>query len=252
MRRRVVLNLTPLLDLLLIMVFAYQINTWVVASEVKREAKEKAAEISDELVDEVFKTTRLAKMLEQLRAEFNEVKRTNESMKRTVENSKRYAEILEENLAQSFRLLLRFNEKSTGVLSDSECRQIGQLLKAATGRITELRENLDRFQRMTELFTFYVINLKEDYLLELQTVSGRTERVMLGQLDEIQKNVENALLRFPPPRDVLVVFFKYGDVLVIRREAVLNALERLTASGLPAKYPERLIYLVEEGYSYDE
>ncbi len=246
--RRAVLNLTPLLDLLLILLFAYQITAWVTATEVEATAHSQVTKVLADvaMLSDALDTSRSQLKLAQ-EALDNANTKAELIAERLTSALERHKE-LEQKSAAMLQLLLKIERESPSSLSAENAKKLEELMKSASETEKAVVTAISRYQKLADTFTFVEVNLREDFLVELKQGSEPPVRLYGEEEQALIAQIENSLLNLNSPRDVVVVLFRYGDVLIRRRDSIQKAVESAVRTQLPASFKDKRFYLVKEGY----
>lgn len=236
MRRKLVTNLTPLLDLVLLVIFAYQLQA---AAVVRRAAETARAET--EIRRDVEDSARgLLKKNQEMAEELRELREKNRTLE---ENVRRVSESLHALFG-----------------SIPEDRFYSALTNATREEIRRVQEQLDRpgedvLRRLARVeaynrhITSWMIHLRDDHVLEIRVNDGPAATVPLSDNEaELRRRISKALSDLEEPKDLVIVFYAWGRLLKERKDLVDDVLQHLTQETLRMRYASKRFYLSREGY----
>jgi hypothetical protein len=247
--RRTVLNLTPLLDLLLIIIFASQINTWVQADEERKDAQKEITRLTTAQRELNMYTTRVESEKAMLEAALAKAK-ASEAMERTA-REKLAAELIEavRKLAAATAVAAEMLRSNPGALSSDQRNLLKELVESGGKEAKTLRTMMQRYAKVAEVVSIWEAYLPSDYRLVIRRQGSEPMEILLeDSLDGIEDSLVDAMRRLPEPSRVALLFFSYGELKVQRKDRVTQALSAAFRDRLAVTYPESKFYFVEEGY----
>ena len=247
--RGYVLNLTPLLDLLLILVFAYQISTWVHASEVEQGAERRVTAISEEVGRLTGKLVSAQEELIKSIKKASENEKVADNLREALSASAASFEAVQSRLSSAVSLLLEV-QRSGGVSADT-AKKIAELVGNATEVERKIARELSRYEALGEVMTFVDVFVREDFLVSVTVGSSKPQEIVVDEGAKLSSAIEAALTSLESPRDVVIVMFHYGDILVRMRDEIELLLGELVKDRMPQAYPNRRIFLLKEGYYHE-
>jgi hypothetical protein len=237
MTRRLFVNLTPLLDLLLLVIFAAQIRSSVVV----REAVVTARNESDIRRDTEDSARRLAEKNETLLQEVEDLRAKHLTFR---EHARRLASSLH---AAVQRIPEEDFFRTLSGASREEIRAIQETVDRSSGE--DLLRRLARVESYNRHVTSWMLHLKEETVLEIRVNDGPPRRVVLGTNEaELRNRISKALAELEEPKDLVLLFFSWGRLLKSQKDRVDDVLDLLTRDTLRIKYPNKRCHLAREGY----
>lgn len=227
--RRLTLQLTPLLDLMLIVLFAQYMDIQIVA-------KQEADRIASEQQSTTEENEALRKQVEEW-----------ESQQRNFDRSEqREREKLGQLIRELFRvpesLLMKIiqprSKNEAGGLSPADIADLKtkfQQLASSTGE--QIVDHLLTFNEMRKQFDIWEIYMTEDG--ELLITVGPDRQVVKTKPIESPEAFVDAVLqvrkRFPPSKDTVLILCRYGDCRLLHKLSMIRGLpaiaERLRTDG---------------------
>lgn len=227
--RRLTLQLTPLLDLMLIVLFAQYMEIQIVA-------KNEADRLASERQSAADENQELRKQVEEW-----------ESQQRTLDRKEQQDR---EKLGLLVRELFRVPESvlariiqprsknEAGGLSPSDMADLKsrfQQLASSTGE--QIVDHLLTFNEMRKQFDIWEIYMTEDG--ELLITVGQDRQIVKTKPIESPEAFVDAILqirkRFPPTKDTVLVLCRYGDCRLLHKLSMIRGLpaiaERLRTDG---------------------
>ena len=251
MRKGLLVNLTPLLDLLLIMVFAYQIQSRLVVASTVMETERQKAEAKETAEHEVEFRRQTEEGARRLREENDRLRERLRELepiaKTTLEHARDLAKALHE-IAGSIS-----EEEFYETLASSDRDGIHKIQSMLDRMSKEPPEQILTFLARTQAFKKHITSwsvrltgaqtveiLVEDYLAK--TLSAPTNRsALLNTLGRAFKELEE-------PKDLGFVFFSWGRTRKRDKDLLRNVLDHLMTETLRTAYPGKRFHLVVEGY----
>ncbi|GAB4155004.1 MAG: hypothetical protein Kow00107_04910 [Planctomycetota bacterium] len=243
-----VLNLTPLLDLLLIIVFAYQVNTWLHAAETRDVASAKVVEAERAARSLKAELDESRRRLVEITAQLERARIESEIDRKAFALAAEEAEGLKIRLAVAMEILRRLKEGSAD-LTPRESSELEKLLQAVTTQEADISRYLKRYNLLSSEIAMIEVDLPSDYRLLIS--QGEQDRIQvlisedLTGLEERVSEVFSDLRAFP---STCAVFFRYGNVRSLRMERIRERLKSLVTTVLPEKFPGTDFIFLEEGY----
>ncbi|MBI2899721.1 MAG: hypothetical protein HYY17_06020 [Planctomycetes bacterium] len=251
MRRRLITNLTPLLDMVLLVLFAYQIQSSFVLARTATTARSEA-EIRRDTEDSA---RRVARENEALRGE-------REKLLRELEELREKNRSLEEHVRQIARVLHgmfgrvpedQFFRAMAGA-SREDARKIREALDRWQSEPAEaVLRRLARIESYNRHVTSWMVHLRDEHSAEVRLNDGPPVRLTLSSNEaELRSRIGKAFAEFEEPKDLVIVFFSWGRLLKTQKDLVEDVLEILTQDALRIRYPNKRFYLTREGYRAGE
>lgn len=247
MRRRLITNLTPLLDLVLLVVFAYQIQSGTAVARATTTARSEA-EIRRDTEDSA---RRIARENEGLREQ-------NERLLRELQELRERNRSLEESVRQIARLLHgmfgripedHFFRAMAGASREDVRRIQEELDRLRTEPPEAVLRRLARIDSYSRHITSWMVHLRDDRTLVVRVNDGPPRRVPLASNDaELRRLLGKTFGELEEPKDLVIVFFGWGRLLKTQKDAVDDVLELLVQDTLRIRYPHKRFYLTREGY----
>jgi hypothetical protein len=226
-RRKLTLQLTPLLDLLLIVIFAQYMEVRTVAN---KQTERVELEREEARADLATVQQQLAALQQQL-AEWEQ--------KQHQTDQAEYAG--REQLGRLFGELFRIPEsaiqkiadrRSTdeAVLSPAEFAALKAEFKAlSTARADQVVDHLLTFAEMKKRFDVWEIYIQDDQSL-LVTVGSHTKRLQKSEIDTAEQFSDEFFKlykSFPQSKSVVLILVSYGEVRLKYRLSVINGLPKV-------------------------
>ena len=251
MRRRILFKLTPLLDLLLIVIFAYQIRSTQLVAETTRLAEEGREQASRVARNETEFRERVESDARALRKQnevmMEELSKLRQRLETTRERVKALSVILHEVTsdipAEDFARILSAADPETLVKIEET---VDRLRGEGPGAV--LRE-LTRFQAVRKHVTLWAIHLPGDQRVELR-VDDREPRefTVAGAAPVARNELGRALRELEQPKDLVIIFFSWSRVLKEWKDVMGDTLHHLTTETLRTTYPGKRFHVSREGY----
>lgn len=228
-RKKLTFQLTPLLDLLLIVIFAQFMEMQQTSTQSSDEldaVKQQAAAQQQELLDA---KADLAKQKAEMNRIYNEaVKQLERRRQATLANIAKQQEDAGRILSEAFDVpeetvneLLKMRPGSTGADSNERARRALSNLRNAKGR--ELLKTLVSFGEMQKRVDIWELHVNDDNSVEF--TNGSTYKTFKA---ESAKAAEDAIVKiaadFPDSKTLVIILFSYGDPLIDMIEFVGNSL----------------------------
>jgi hypothetical protein len=232
--RRMTFQLTPLLDLLLIVIFAQYM-------EVQQNANEAQAKVNDELTELQDAKTRLQETFtarkSELEAQYSATQQEVERQRQ--EYNRRFQSILDqhqragETLAQTFNLpgelleqILKIRSAETAAEQQQireAARRARELLATRGGRFIEFVVRLDEMQKHVSVWEIHLQQNGKAVLTDGQrevTVDFETEQEFVASIFQASKT-------FTVPKTLVIVLLSYGDTQFGLRRTATEAMPLL-------------------------
>ena len=227
--RRLTLQLTPLLDLLLIVMFAQYM-------EVRMVAMQEVDRISNERHSTTAENEDLRRQVDEWEAQQRDI------------NQKQQVEI--EQLGQLIRELFRIPEATlnkliqprgkseSGGLPPAEIADLkARFQQLANSRGDQVVDHLLTFNEMRKQFDLWELYLNEKG--ELLIAAGPERQQVKSKVIETPEAFVDAVLqirrRFPPTKDHVLILCRYGDCRLVNKLSMIRGLpvisERLKSDG---------------------
>jgi hypothetical protein len=247
--RRIVLNLTPLLDLLLIIVFAYQVNTWLQATEARQDARDKVVQVESVVRELRGELEKRETDLSALAARLAEQRNCTEAAIAELTAMTEEVELARAKLAAAVNLLSKVDKEMASDMTGETQGELDELLKSLNARDRTAVEALQRYDMLSEELSIWELRFESDYRLVIrQSGSDPVEVFLAEELVGVRIALLGAMEKLPQPRKTVALFYSYGDLRVRRAEAMEAELRQLLTQELPAKFPDSQFILLEEGY----
>lgn len=233
-RKRITFQLTPLLDLLLIVIFAQYMEVQQTADAERQQVEQAREEIEQDRLQ--FEAEYQAKVRE---LEASADSRQSETDRLREEYERRTGELLQqheragETLANAFNLPVELVSqlaqlRTDGNPSDAEllsaaAERVGQLLQARGGEFLEFVVRLDEMQKHV---TLWEIHLQDNGKAAL-TDGEQSQVVDFETEDELISGVYEASKSLTEPRTLVIVLLSWGDTQFGLRRRATDAMPRL-------------------------
>ena len=233
-RRRLTFQLTPLLDLLLIVIFAQYMEVRQNAQSAEREIQQQELEVQQKEEELIARFNIRKKELEQGYAD--QVKGV-DSLRE--EYDKRFQDILDQQqhagsaLAEALQLPGELVEQLTRLRSNGSTTDADKLQAAATrlrqameARGTEFIQYALRFDEMQKRVSVWEIHLEDNGQATItdgdqsQAIGFETESEFVSRTFEASKS-------FSDPKTLVLLFLSYGDTQAGYRRRATNAMPAL-------------------------
>jgi hypothetical protein len=227
-RRRLTLQLTPLLDLLLIVMFAQYMEVQIVA---KREADRVASE-RDATLEENDELRR-------------QVARWEAEQKKVDRDQHREREQIGQLIREVFRLpnetvnkVVQPRSAGEAGLSPSELAELkAQIHQLATARGDRVVDHLLTFNEMRKQFDIWELYLNQEGEL-LISISGNPQQFKSKVIETPEAFIDTMLAvreKFPPTKSTVLILCRYGDCRLVNKIAMTRGLpamaERIQSEG---------------------
>lgn len=236
MRRKLVTNLTPLLDLVLLVIFAYQIQASTLvnrAATTARAETEIRRDVEDSARDLLRKNDELTEELRDLR-----------ERNRTLEEHTR-------RVAQSLHGLFGSvsEEQFYRALADASREDIRRVQEQLDRPGEDVVRRLARIEAYHRHITSWMVTLRDDHVLEIRVNDGAAVTVALSDNEaDLRNRISKALADLEEPKDLVIVFYAWGRLLKTRKDLVDDVLQHLAQETLRLRYPGKRFFLSREGY----
>jgi archaellum component FlaC len=252
--RPVILNLTPLLDLLLIVIFAQYLDLQSTSTEVVREAKTSEQTTSKKLEET---TARLRRVEADLRAAVAERDRLRSQM---AEIDQEYVEQLkrrQEEIERQLEAVVKVVQQQLGVTEQAVERTLSsnspQELKKILDELRRLRNQSTpalvrhlflsaEFRKRWDVWEFHV---HDDGSLEL---SVEEEVLKKDWFPQTPGEIVRELKQIDEPKSFILLMFSYGNATRKARERVTVALEPVRKTLSDHWGAGKHIYVAKVGY----
>lgn len=233
-RRRLSLQLTPLLDLLLIVIFAQHLEVIHSAQSVQQELNQQKSDIAADR-QRLEDSTRLQR--KQLEAEYAlrkaDVDRLREEYRTRFESVLDQQQQAASVLSQAFRLpgelveqLSRLRADGSGADADRLQTAAQRLRELLNSRGTEFLRFLIRYDEMQKHVTIWEIHL-QDNGQAFFTDGERTQMVSFESGTEFAGRIFEASKSFSVPRTLVLVLLTYADTQAGQRRQASDAMPDL-------------------------
>lgn len=236
--RRLTLQLTSLLDLLLIVIFAQYMEVREQTKEVQTVATQRQERL--ETVEENLSTLRArhaaaAAALEAERQRLAEIAERNEQLQETAERLREQRDTVGELAAELFRVPPDLAEqallpggRSVSTLSSEELEQVRQRFRElAQMRGTEIVEHLLTYNELRKRADVWDIHIAENGLFKLGT-GERTAQFRAETPEQFAARLFDAYKDLPQPKGLVVILLSWGDARAVWRQAALQGLPLAT------------------------
>ncbi len=247
--RRTVLNLTPLLDLLLIIVFASQVNVWVQASEDMEKREKTISRMSQDYRKLQDHTARLEGERAVLQSELSETRKRAAAEEAAREEATTELALARERLAVAIAVAEEVLRSPNSPLDPAQKELLEELKESGGEETRTLSTVMSRFNKLGELVSIWEARLHSDYRLTVGRAGQEPLSILMDdEFSGLPMQLDALFAQLPDPERVTVLFFSLGDLRVLRKERVLAELTAAFSDRLAVRHPERRFYLVEEGY----
>ncbi len=234
LRKRVALQLTPLLDLLLIVLFAQYMDIQQRSLVIDQELEEKRSALTEL---QTRTEAEIAKQRSDFETELNEQKASVEQQRQ--EYAQRFQSILDQHeqaakvMADALQLPGQLMEQIVRLRAEGSPED-AQRLQAATSQTAEMLKSrgdqlmqfIIRFDEMQKHVSVWEVHLQENGQAvftdgdQSQTISFESEEGFLTRLFEASKS-------FGDPRTLVLVILTYGDAQAGARRKATDAMPKL-------------------------
>lgn len=223
--RRLTFQLTPLLDLLLIVIFAQYMEVRQRSAEVEQNVRQESGE----------RVARLEERLDAEQQQRQQLQKKAVALQAALAESRERQERIGDLLAKLFRVPENVVQEVTGAaVPDGESRQSEQRqqLEAALRELSQKRgreivEQLLTYQELRKRCDVWELYIRDNGVVVFdtgrRTGTLRDYETSAGFREEFLEQYE------PPPRQksLVIVLVSYGDCRFVLRRAVLDALPKL-------------------------
>lgn len=232
--RKLSFQLTPLLDLLLIVIFAQYLEVRTTA----REESQRAQVMNDRLVTELDETlAQLDSLRDKLQA-FDELQAEKQSLSRRVEEAQAQRDLIGELVAGIFRIpdgaienIVRKRSTVGPGPNTEEIEQLQQQLKKLAPNPGEaVVQHLLVFHELRKRCDLWEVYIQEDGRIVL--TSGNQRQVFRAETTDVfASRLFDAYKALSQPKSLVLILVSYGDARLGVRKSVLEglpiALERI-------------------------
>jgi hypothetical protein len=232
--RKLTFQLTPLLDLLLIVIFAQYLEVRTVAREEVARMRAEQDELRGEYHDAVAQLENLTQRL----AGLDELKQERRALSLEVRRMKAQRDLVGEMVVELFRMpesaVDAIVKDRTSLGPGPNAAEIGrlkeQIQKIADDRGDEIVEHLMTFNELRKRCDLWELYLQGDGQIVFTT--GEKRQILRAEdLDAFAARLFDAYKALPQPKSLVLVLVSYGDARLGVRQAVLDglpaALERI-------------------------
>ena len=227
---RITLNLTPLLDLLLILVFASLLHTWTVSAQTSSRQKQKLSDAEQSAIQARSEVSVLKQRLQQLQMQLAAAE----------ELSQRLSQY-EMRFTQAVQLLIELAR------TDSLDERQREALSELTDELSSAPTHRERMALVRSAMSVFEVRLASDNKAIITYADKRTE-VLFDEEMPSARQLAGSISDLGDSRDVAIVFFSYGNVLVSVRDSFRKALEKCVSGSLTDELELKAAYLLETGY----
>jgi hypothetical protein len=229
-RRKITLQLIPLLDLLLIVIFAQFMEIRQTAERLaqRTEAAEKA---SAEAKDQV--ATSIAAGQAELALQKEEFRQQKQQSDAQYQASLSELERIGNLAAEIFRLPETFVKKALDAKTAEERAKLRKLLdnlpKGETADVVHQMATLSELRRLTDVWEIYL----DDHDVANIKIPASATRIEFENQAEFERKFLDWYKMLPPTKNLVVIQFAYGDAsagpIYWIREGLTRSLERMRA-----------------------
>lgn len=233
-RRKLTFQLMPLLDLLLIVMFAQYLEVRTVARDeaVRREA------VQNDLQTELDSAIQQLHSLNQKLVGLNELKSERRSLSEEVTRMKSQRDLVGEMVVELFRLpesavdaiVKDRTSLGPGPGAAEISRLKEQLQKLSKDRGDEVVKHLLTFNELRKRCDLWELYIQHDGQIVF-TVGNQKQTIRAEDTETFQSRLFDAYKALPQPKSLVLILVSYGDARLGVRRAVLNglpsALERI-------------------------
>ena len=227
---RTTLNLTPLLDLLLILVFASLLHTWTVSAQTSSRQKQKLSNAEQSALAARSEARALKQRLVQLRTQLAAAE----------ELSQRLSQY-EMRFTQAVQLLIELAR--TDALDERQREALSELTDELSSAPTH-RERMALVRSAMSVFEVRLVSSNK----AIVTYADKKTEVLFDEEMPSARQFAGSISDLGDSREVAIVFFSYGDVLVSVRDRLREVLERSVSGPLMDELELKAAYLLETGY----
>jgi len=217
--RPIVLNLTPLLDLLIILLFASYLNMWINSADSTERAKQEKSAVSADL--------------EQTRSKLG---KSREDF--LVADS--YASI-------AAGLLANVEPSAIKGLTSEESALLDQMITSRGESGSAIIGKLSRYGDLAGATDIVMMHLEYKTLVVTHENSGYTAKYQYSE-NSYLATITTAVRAVPLSHSVVFFFLTWGDMPASQKEAVLTAAKEIAGSSSSPSDTGRRIYLLGDKY----
>lgn len=225
--RKLTFQLTPLLDLLLIVIFAQYLEVRTVVREETQELQASQHSLSNELEETLNQLTTLKEKL----VDLDELKAEQATLSNQVRQAQAQRDLIGELVVEFFHLpesavdaVLRQKSVAGPGPTAEEIQQLKQQLqKLSQAHGQEIVEHLLTFHELRKRCDLWHIYIHEDGQIEF-TAGQQRQLLRADQMNEFSNRLFQAYKALPQPKSLVLVLVSYGDAKLGVRRAVLEGL----------------------------
>lgn len=234
--RKLTFQLTPLLDLLLIVFFAQYLEVRMVEREESGRLQAAQRTLATHLDDALHQLMALQQQL----TELDELKSERQSLAQDVERVQAQRDLIGELVVELFRLpesavesVVREKSAIGPGPTAAEMQQLKQQMQSlAEDRGEEIVDHLLTFHELRKRCDIWDLHIQDDGQIVL-TVGDQRQVLRAEQTEAFSSRLFDAYKALPQPKSLVLVLVSYGDARLGVRQAVLDglpaALERIRA-----------------------
>lgn len=236
-RRRIALQLTPLLDMLLIIIFAQfmEVKSTVDRSQSANEGKlkesvQREADLERRNASLVARNRELEQTLASSREfneEFRRMRDRETSLRETLQLTVSQRDILARLAAELFRLPPSVIEKalrpgSESPLSDQEMESLRKLVQAlAENRADAVARHLLTYSELLKRADIWEISLSDAGMATIKT-AGATHQFRAETTESFSREVFDHYKTAPQPKGLVIILLSWGETPARWREAAIK------------------------------
>lgn len=241
--KRLFINLTPLLDMLLLIIFVYNMQSLLVVNQAKvnenlAKKNEKLAQENKKLSDQKLKDEneyreRIEKQMAQLKKEKNDIANELEKIKESNASLKSKALLLSSELSKIFKDINTDDiYKNLSGLNERDIKDITSKINSAKGMTAEkAAEYLARNSAAAKFITSFTCKLKDYKLTIINDDTNEQREVMFFsplQRENVRNLISLELNKFNSiPKVLVLVYFKWGNALKSTKDIVIEEMHNV-------------------------
>ncbi len=229
-RRKLTFQLTPLLDLLLIVIFAQYM-------EVQKTADTQASEVAKEIAAakseaELARLELLARLevavqeREQLRSERSRLQDRETEINEELRQSRQELQELGEILSRLFRLPQETIEQALAARTAAEQAELRrEIEEMAGGRAAEMVKHLRTWRELLKRCDLWDIHIGDDNAVTM-TAAGKTFRFRAETPERFEAEIFARYKALPQPKNLVVLLVSWSDAEYAIRQAAVTGVAR--------------------------
>lgn len=230
-RRRMTFQLTPLLDLLLIVIFAQSMEVRQQSSRLKTELEKERAKVVQQIDNRELQFAAQQQDAEQrLKAREAELDQTREQYARQFQSIVKQQQQAGETLAKALNLpgtvmqqVLKLRSSNRQDEADSLEDAMQQLSQMLNSREEELLQFLLRFDEMQKHVSIWELYLQENGKAALSD-GEQSDIISFSNGDEFVQQALEASKAFSEPKPLVIIMLSFGDAQAGQRRRLIESM----------------------------